>query len=108
MAIRVQRHTNASEQATLLDVLDVGQLKWRVSKLLDTVTMMIFLKNMFGKIISKKKQVADKMHLKLPSVQILPRVLRDQWLSEDSRKQLGCKYWVSFECKIRCFFLAFE
>ena len=30
MAIRVQRHTNASKQATLLDGLDVSPLKWRV------------------------------------------------------------------------------
>ena len=30
MTIRVQRHTNASKQATLLDGLDVSPLKWRV------------------------------------------------------------------------------
>ena len=30
MAIRVQRHANVSEQATLLDGLDVSPLKWRV------------------------------------------------------------------------------
>ena len=30
MAIRVRRHTNVSKQATLLDGLDVSQLKWRV------------------------------------------------------------------------------
>ena len=30
MAIRVQRHANASKQATLLDGLDVSQLKRRV------------------------------------------------------------------------------
>ena len=30
MAIRVQRHTNVSKQATLLDGLDVSPLKWRV------------------------------------------------------------------------------
>ena len=30
MAIRVQRHTNVSQQATLLDGLDVSPLKWRV------------------------------------------------------------------------------
>ena len=30
MAIRVQRHANVSKQATLLDVLDVSLLKWRV------------------------------------------------------------------------------
>ena len=30
MAIRVQRHTNARKQATLLDGLDVSPLKWRV------------------------------------------------------------------------------
>ena len=30
MAIRVQRHANVSEQATLLDELDVSPLKWRV------------------------------------------------------------------------------
>ena len=30
MAIRVQRHANISKQATLLDGLDVSQLKWRV------------------------------------------------------------------------------
>ena len=30
MAIRVQRHTNVSKQATLLDELDVSPLKWRV------------------------------------------------------------------------------
>ena len=30
MAIRIQRHTNASKQATLLGGLDVSQLKWRV------------------------------------------------------------------------------
>ena len=30
MAIRVQRHANVSKQATLLDGLDVSQLKWRV------------------------------------------------------------------------------
>ena len=30
MAIRVQRHANVSKQATLLDVLDVSPLKWRV------------------------------------------------------------------------------
>ena len=30
MAIRVQRHTNVSKQATLLDGIDVGPLKWRV------------------------------------------------------------------------------
>ena len=29
MAIRVQRHTNVSKQATLLDGLDVSPLKWR-------------------------------------------------------------------------------
>ena len=30
MAMRVQRHANASKQATLLDGLDVSPLKWRV------------------------------------------------------------------------------
>ena len=30
MAIRIQRHTNARKQATLLGGLDVSQLKWRV------------------------------------------------------------------------------
>ena len=30
MAVRVQRHANASKQATLLDGLDVSPLKWRV------------------------------------------------------------------------------
>ena len=30
MAICVQRRTNVSKQATLLDVLDVSPLKWRV------------------------------------------------------------------------------
>ena len=30
MAIRVQRHANVSQQATLLDGLDVIPLKWRV------------------------------------------------------------------------------
>ena len=30
MAIRVQRHSNVSKQATLLDELDVRPLKWRV------------------------------------------------------------------------------
>ena len=30
MGIRVQRHTNVSKQATLLDGLDVSPLKWRV------------------------------------------------------------------------------
>ena len=30
MAIRVQRHVNISKQATLLDGLDIGPLKWRV------------------------------------------------------------------------------
>ena len=30
MAIRVQRHANASKQATLLNVLNVSPLKWRV------------------------------------------------------------------------------
>ena len=30
MAIRVQLHTNDSKQATLLDGVDVGPLKWRV------------------------------------------------------------------------------
>ena len=30
MAIRVQRHSNVSKQATLLDGLDVSPLKWRV------------------------------------------------------------------------------
>ena len=30
MAIRVQRHANASKQARLLDELDVSPLKWRV------------------------------------------------------------------------------
>ena len=30
MAIRVQRHTNLSKQATLLDGLDVSPLKWRI------------------------------------------------------------------------------
>ena len=30
MAIRVRRHANVSKQATLLDGLDVSQLKWRV------------------------------------------------------------------------------
>ena len=30
MAISVQRHTNVSKKATLLDVLDVSPLKWRV------------------------------------------------------------------------------
>ena len=30
MAIRVQRHANASKQATLLDGLDIRPLKWRV------------------------------------------------------------------------------
>ena len=30
MAIRVQRHTNVSKQARLLDGLDVSPLKWRV------------------------------------------------------------------------------
>ena len=30
MAIRVQRHANASKQATLLYGLDVSPLKWRV------------------------------------------------------------------------------
>ena len=31
MAIRVQRHTNVSKQATLLNGLDVSPLKWRIS-----------------------------------------------------------------------------
>ena len=31
MAIRVQRHANASKQATLLDGVNVSQLKWLVS-----------------------------------------------------------------------------
>ena len=30
MAIRVRRHANVSNQATLLDELDVSALKWRV------------------------------------------------------------------------------
>ena len=30
MAISVQRHANVSKQATLLDGVDVGPLKWRV------------------------------------------------------------------------------
>ena len=30
MVIRVQRHTNVSKQATLLDGLDVSPLKWRI------------------------------------------------------------------------------
>ena len=30
MAIHVQRHTNISKQAMLLDVLDVSPLKWHV------------------------------------------------------------------------------
>ena len=30
MAIYVQRHTNVSKQATLLDGLDVSPLKWHV------------------------------------------------------------------------------
>ena len=30
MAIPVQRHTNVSKEATLLDGLDVSPLKWRV------------------------------------------------------------------------------
>ena len=30
MVIRVQRHANLSKQATLLDGVDVGPLKWRV------------------------------------------------------------------------------
>ena len=30
MTIRVQRHTNVSKQATVLDGLDVSPLKWRV------------------------------------------------------------------------------
>ena len=30
MAIRVKRHANVSEQATLLDGLGVSPLKWRV------------------------------------------------------------------------------
>ena len=30
MATRVQRHANVSKKATLLDVLDVSPLKWRV------------------------------------------------------------------------------
>ena len=30
MAIRIQRHTNVSKQATLLDELDVSPLKWCV------------------------------------------------------------------------------
>ena len=30
MAIRVQRHTNVSKQATILDGLDASPLKWRV------------------------------------------------------------------------------
>ena len=29
MAIRVQRHVNVSNQATLVDVLDVSPFKWR-------------------------------------------------------------------------------
>ena len=30
MTLLVQRHTNFSKQATLLDGVDVGPLKWRV------------------------------------------------------------------------------
>ena len=30
MAIRVQRHTNVSKHATLLDGFDVSPLKWRI------------------------------------------------------------------------------
>ena len=30
MVLRVQRHANVSKQATLLGVLDVSPLKWRV------------------------------------------------------------------------------
>ena len=30
MGIRVQRHTNVSKQATLLDGFDVSLLKWRI------------------------------------------------------------------------------
>ena len=30
MALCVQRHANVSKQATLLDGLDISQLKWRV------------------------------------------------------------------------------
>ena len=30
MVIRIQRHANLSKQATLLDGVDVGPLKWRV------------------------------------------------------------------------------
>ena len=30
MAMRVQCHANVSKQATLLDGLDVSQLKWRI------------------------------------------------------------------------------
>ena len=30
MVIRVQRHANLSKQATLLDGVDVGPLKWRI------------------------------------------------------------------------------
>ena len=30
MAIRVQRHVNVSQQATVLDGFDVSPLKWRV------------------------------------------------------------------------------
>ena len=30
MAIRIQRHTNVSKQASLLDGLDVSPLTWRV------------------------------------------------------------------------------
>ena len=30
MAVRVQRHANLSKQATLLDGVDVGALKWPV------------------------------------------------------------------------------
>ena len=30
MMIRVQRHANLSKQATVLDRVDVGPLKWRI------------------------------------------------------------------------------
>ena len=32
MAIRIQRHANASKQTTLLDGIDVGPPKWRVCR----------------------------------------------------------------------------
>ena len=93
MAIRVQRHSNVSKQATLLDGLGVSPLKWRVCG--------CGLNRFVCKGMNHISNVKVHLMTRIGNVNIIACTLRAQWNKCQILRRTGKQgLWRNMEHKI--------